>query len=73
MTSKRRTDWGAAGIVATLIAAILFGIVWTVAMIWWLVWSILDLAEGNPATWWNVLGIILPSITLLSSMFGGKK
>ena len=73
MTAKRRTDWGAVGIAAAIIALIIFGLAWGIAMIWWLVWSILDLAGGNPATWWNILGIIIPTLSLLGSVFGGKK
>lgn len=49
-------------------ALIVVGIAWSLAMLWWLVWSILDLANGNPATGWNVLGVIIPSISILGTI-----
>lgn len=65
--SRAGDGWLIAGI-ALLIT---FGIAWSVAMVWWLVWSILDLANGNPASMWNVLGIIIPAISILGGVFRG--
>lgn len=61
------------GIIALIAFLIILGIAWSVAMVWWLVWSILDLANGNPATGWNILGIIIPSVSILSSVVGGAR
>lgn len=35
-----------------------------VAMAGWFVWGLIDLAGGNPATAWNVGGVLFGSITL---------
>jgi hypothetical protein len=59
------------GLTVTAIVALgLFAIALNVALIWWLIWSILDLVHGNPASFWNIAGIVIPAIGLLGS--GGK-
>lgn len=57
---------GGAAVGAIVLVAIL-GIVWGALMLWWLIWSILDLVNGNPATFWNIAGIIVPALSLIGS------
>lgn len=60
-TRKRDSFW----IVFAITMLIIIAVAYSVAMIWWLVWSILDLVHGNPATGWNICGIILPSLSII--------
>lgn len=54
-----------AGMVIFAIGLLLVGLAITVGLIWWLVWSILDLANGNPASLANIAGIVIPVLALI--------
>ena len=58
-------DGAAIAVVVTLIA---LSIAWAVLMIWWLIWSIFDLAHGNPVTFWNIAGIVVPALSILGGI-----
>lgn len=71
--ARTRSDHAVTWIIVGLVALLLFAIAYWALMVWWLVWSILDLASGNPVTWWNVLGIVWPSLSLVSMIVGNAK
>lgn len=51
--------------VGVYVIAIILIVAWGGLMIWWLIWSILDLVNGNPATFWNIAGIVVPILSAL--------
>ena len=57
-------------VIAIYVIAIVLALAWAGLMLWWLIWSILDLAHGNPATFWNIAGIVVP---VLSALGGGSR
>lgn len=67
---KYNRPGGNGGVIAVIALLITLSIVWGALMLWWLVWSILDLANGNPATLWNIAGIVIP---ILSALGGGSR
>lgn len=64
MNTSRKRDGLNMGLVFLITLAVLAAILLHVLLIWWLVWSIVDLANGNPATGWNVLGIVIPVLSI---------
>ena len=64
MSAKTKT--AGFGIAVVIISAFVIACAFWIALIFWAVWGIVDLLTGNPATFWNVGGIVaLPSFLLL--------
>lgn len=59
-------------LIASLALLGLIGLAIGCALIWWLVWSIVDLSAGNPVSVWNILGIVIPGLFILSGLLGKK-
>ncbi|MBT2484777.1 MULTISPECIES: hypothetical protein [unclassified Microbacterium] len=69
-TRRRPFDWSLVGLGAVIVAlALAAGLCALVALVW-LASSIVELANGHPATLSNVLGLILPTLLILSVIFG---
>ena len=49
----------------------LVGLASFVAMAWWFVWSVVTLANGNPATAWNICGLIFGGSATLGMIWKG--
>lgn len=67
MNIKKKIDVDGAAI-AVVVTLIALSIVWAVLMIWWLIWSIFDLVHGNPVTFWNIAGIVVPGLSILGGI-----
>lgn len=67
MSLNRKTSGDGTTIAVIAIIGVL-AIAWGVLMLWWLIWSILDLVHGNPVTFWNIAGIVIPGLSILGGI-----
>lgn len=68
MSERKGLDWPQIGVGVAIVLLILISVAWSVLMVWWLVWSIMDLSHGNPVTGWNILGLVIPAISIIGSI-----
>ena len=67
-TRRRTSIWEGIAITVGIIALVLLSIALWVGAVGILIWGIVDLATGHPASIWNVGAIVLGAIVIIANL-----